>query len=244
MDLKEAIEARYSRRNYLTTSLDLEVVAQLQHLIVQYAEEAGARIELVLDNGAAFEGFRRSYGMFKGVRHYLGLIHEKDDVATAERLGYYGELLVLHAVTLGLGTCWVSGSFDRKACPFSLSESETILSTIVVGNVEQGESSKERFIRKRVSLKRKPVAEMLSSDVEAPDWLLSGMRAVQLAPSAANRQPALFSYKEGHLSAGTEHGESTSYALDLGIAKCNFEIGAGGGSWAWGNNAEFTRHGA
>ena len=242
MNLNEAIEARYSRRNYLPTSLDPEVAAQLQQLIARYSQDAGARIELVLDNGTAFEGLRRNYGMFKGVRHYLGLIHEKDDAASAERLGYYGELLVLHAVTLGLGTCWVSGTFDRKACPFSLSGSETILSTVVLGNVEQGESSKEKFIRNRVSRKRKPIEEMLSADTAAPDWLLSGMRAVQLAPSASNRQPVLFSYEAGHLSAGTAHGQSTSYALDLGIAKCNFEIGAGGGTWSWGNNAEFTRH--
>jgi len=30
-------------------------------------------------------------------------------------------------------------------------------------------------------------------------------------------------------------------AIDFGIAKLHFEIGAGGGKWSWGNNGEFIR---
>ena len=241
MDLKEAIEARHSRRSYLPTALDPAVVEQLQHLITQYSQEANLRMELVLDNGAAFAGLLKSYGMFTGVRHYIGLIYDKDDTATAERLGYYGELLVLNAVALGLGTCWVGGSFSRASCPFELTGNQNIISTITLGNTEPDESAKERLIYNMVHRNSKSMREMYASDEEVPEWFLSGMHAVHRAPSAANRQPVHFEFKEGQASAHIEDLIVYYNALDLGIAKCHFEIGAGGGSWDWGNHAVFKK---
>lgn len=66
------------------------------------------------------------------------------------------------------------------------------------------------------------------------------MRAVQKAPSAVNRQPVVFTYKGGIVTALVENTVGDGFALDLGIAKLHFELGAGGGTWAFGNGAEFT----
>ncbi|MCL1799045.1 MAG: hypothetical protein FWG23_04835 [Eggerthellaceae bacterium] len=241
MNLVEAIEVRRSRRAYLPVPLDPGVVEKLRQLIALYSQGIEGRIELVLDNGSAFEGLRKSYGMFSGVRHYIGLIGNKNNLSSSEQLGYYGQLLMLDATAEGLGSCWVSGSFDRKSCPFSLSEEESIISTVVVGKAVEHDSRKERLIRSLVHRKTKTAEEMFVADPPVPDWFLCGMKAVQKAPSAANRQPVTFSYQEGKTTAWVENLTDATLAVDLGIAKCNFEIGAGGGTWGWGNHAEFVR---
>ncbi len=74
-----------------------------------------------------FDGLKKSYGLFSGVRHYLALVGNKTDMLTVEKLGYYGELLVLHATALGLGTCWVGGTYDDSCCPVTLEENESVI---------------------------------------------------------------------------------------------------------------------
>ena len=242
INLEEAIEVRHSRRTYLPTPLDSETVDRLRQLVAFYAEKAGSRIELVLDNGSAFEGLRRNYGLFSGVRHYMGLIDSRTDSTSVERLGYYGELIVLNATALGLGSCWVGGTFDRSICPFSVAKDETLVCTIVVGNVEQRYSMKEKLIHSVIHRKTKSAEEMYASDSDVPDWFLSGMYAVQKAPSSANRQPVKFSFEKGEVRAWVENIADPAFALDFGIAKCHFELGAKNGSWNWGNHAEFIHH--
>jgi len=240
MSLSEAIEIRRSRRSYDPTPIDPEIAGKLQQLIARYAEEAGLRMEFVLDNGAAFEGLRRSYGMFSGVRHYVGLIADDRDPVSAERLGYYGELLLLHAVAMGLAGCWVAGSYDKKACPLNLPEHEALICVIVLGNTSQDPSGKEKLIYNLIHRKTKSIEEMYTADTDVPDWFIAAMEAVKRAPSAINRQPVKFSYKEGRVSAWVEGKIDDMLALDFGIAKCHFALGAGKGVWTWGNHAEFS----
>ncbi|MCL2826707.1 MAG: hypothetical protein FWD72_04815, partial [Eggerthellaceae bacterium] len=208
MDLLEAIELRCSRRSYLPEALEGGSVEVLRGLIEEYNQVDGVDMRLVLDNGAAFAGLRRSYGMFSGVQNYIGLIDKAEDVAgrpkmrpsiSTEKMGYYGELLVLNATALGLGTCWVAGSFDRKLCPFTLEPGEEVTCCITVGAVADDLTSKERFIRGIVHRKTKSAEEMLAGDAPFPDWVMGGMRAVQKAPSAANRQPVRFTYRDGQV---------------------------------------------
>ena len=240
MNLEEAVEVRRSRRTYDPTPIDPASLEKLEQLIAQYSKEAGLRIELVLNNGDAFGGLLKSRGLFSGVRHYIGLIKTEGDPFSVEKLGYYGQLLMLNATAMGLGSCWVGGSFDRSSCPFTLLAEETIACVIVIGNAVEGFSIKEKLIQNIIHRKSKDFEEMYVSDCDVPAWFIAGMKAVQKAPSAINRQPVLFSYKSGKAGAGIEGTLDDGFYIDLGIAKCNFMIGAGGGTWAWGNHAEFS----
>lgn len=239
MTLQEAINIRTSRRKYLTSNLEQAHINQLKALIDKYNQVGGFRIELVLNNGEAFKGFTRSYGMLSGVSHYFGLIAQDDDLHADEKIGYYGELLVLHTTTLGLGTCWVGGTFSKSKTPFQLAENERIACLITVGNMEGTPSAKEKFIHKMTHRKTKLATEMFTSDKPAPDWFLKGMDAVKKAPSAMNKQPVRFTYQNGRVKASVKQTTKYLIAFDLGIAKLHFELGSGGGTWAWGNGAEF-----
>jgi len=241
MTLQDAIKIRRSRRKYIPEPLKSSSEVSLQELIDEYNNKENLDIRLVVDNGKAFEGLRKSYGMFSGVRNYIGLIECKADPVYLEKLGYYGELLILHATALGLGTCWVGGTFHRASCPFNLSQGESIHCVITVGRVQEKLSKREKFIYKLTHRKSKIAEQMYTSDSPTPDWFLSGMKAVELAPSAVNRQPVMFTYKDGIVTASVKDITGEGLALDLGIAKLHFELGAGGGTWEFGNNKRFTK---
>ena len=241
--LQDAITARCSRRKYIPEPLEPSAAAELQALIAAYNSKENLDIRLVIDNGDAFGGFRKSYGVFSGVRNYIGLIGSKRDYQGIEKLGYYGELLVLHATALGLGTCWVGGTFHRASCPFELPEGKEIICVIPVGLTRQELSAKEKLTRRVTHRKTKSMGQMFTSPGPVPDWFLSGMEAVVLAPSAVHRQPVMFDYVKGAVTASVKDITGEGFALDLGIAKLHFALGAGGGTWDFGNGAGFIRNG-
>ena len=59
------------------------------------------------------------------------------------------------------------------------------------------------------------------------------MEAASKAPSAMNKMPTRFIYSRGEVSAYVQ--DYSLNAIDLGIAKLHFEIGAGQGKWQFGN---------
>lgn len=248
MDLLQAIDVRRSRRKYLTTPLPESTVTALRDLITRLDESDGVgasrhgrgRLELVTDNGAAFDGLRRSYGMFTGVRHYVGLIADRRDPDSFEKLGYDGEIVNLTAVALGLGTCVVGGSFDRGACPFALSKDETVVCVIVVGQVDDAMSVRENLVRGAMHRRSKTMEQMTDATPPWPDWFRDGLAAARKAPSAANRQPVKFSLTDGVATAATPASNDPLMPVDLGIAKLHFALGAGGGTWQWGSGGAFA----
>ncbi len=54
----------------------------------------------------------RPYGSFSGVENYIALVGKKSQ-DLEEKVGYYGEKLVLKAQELGLSTCWVALTHGR-----------------------------------------------------------------------------------------------------------------------------------
>lgn len=68
-----------------------------------------------------------------------------------------------------------------------------------------------------------------------PDWFTRGIEAALLAPTAINQQKFTFAlYDENTVEARTRFTMFNGYApIDLGIAKCHFEIGAGIENFVW-----------
>ena len=114
MTILEAMQARHSVRSYRDTPLKTEDIKTLQNEIDACNKEGGLHIQLVTDESKAFDSFMAHYGKFSGVRNYIALIGKKG-AGLEEKLGYYGERLVLLAQTLGLNTCWVALTFGKGA---------------------------------------------------------------------------------------------------------------------------------
>lgn len=240
MDLTEAIQVRTSRRTYQESPITKEAADKLYKMIDEVNRQGNLNLKLIQNETAAFGKLSKSYGMFKGVRNYILLIGKMGPDAR-ERVGYYGEKLVLLATQLGLGTCWVGGTFDRSIGDQYVQSDEFFSGVITIGNVEPDKSLKERLISKLTHRKTKAISEMMKAEGEAPEWFLEGMRAVQKAPSAVNAQPVIFTYQKGIVSAYVASEKYGHEKVDLGIAKLHFEIGAGGGKWELKDEGIFTR---
>jgi len=235
----EAIEKRQSRRGYQGTPIAAARIKQLQVLIEQYNKSGNLTLQFIEDGREAFQGFNLGYGMFSGVRSYLAMVGKTADLHLKEKVGYYGELLVLESTKFGLGTCWVGGTFNRNHCPCKVNEDETLVCLITVGNANEKKGFRENAIYKLAHRGTKSLEQLYSCDAPTPDWFLEGMKAVQKAPSAINQQPVYFTFKKDTVTAEVKHTDNHQ-PIDLGIAKAHFEIAAGG-KFGLGNQGIFKK---
>ena len=227
MSLKEAIEARHSVRAYNGQPLSGEIVNVLQDRIAELNREGQLHIQLILNEPKAFLGTLAKYGRFRGVNNYIVMAGRKTEDLD-ERVGYYGEHLVLLAQTLGLNTCWVGLSYSKVPGTYVLDEGEKIACYIAVGYGEtQG-----------VTHKIKTVEQVSNASDKTPLWFKRGVEAALLAPTAVNLQKFSFKYvgiNDGRHQVLAKRGFSMiGYTqMDLGIAKYHFEIGAGKENFEW-----------
>ncbi|MDR1465486.1 MAG: nitroreductase family protein [Oscillospiraceae bacterium] len=231
MTLLEAIDVRVSRRTYKPEPLTESDAWKIQAALDEYAQP---RMRMAL----AEANLKASYGLFSGVRNSILLLARDGDPTAKERLGYFGELVVLRAAAMGLGTCWM-GMYDKSACPVALAEDEYLVLAINVGYVE-APRGKEKLLHGVVKRKTKSVEQLSVTDSAPPDWFVAGVRAAQKAPSAVNRQPVTFAYQNGAVTAAVKGYDGSYEAIDLGIAKAHFALAAGG-TWEWGNGGAFTK---
>lgn len=232
----EAIDERRSRRLYLNEPIDASVKAKLQTHIDAYNAQSGLSIQFIEDGSAAFSSFRKTYGLFSGVRSLLAMVGPKNDPYLKEKIGYFGEMLVLDATMMGLGSCWVGGTFDSKSNLFQLSEEKSLICVIPIGTVETL-SFKEKMVHQMVAGKSKTIEQILKTDAKIPELYMDGLSAALKAPSAANRQPVRFVYYKGELSAYTED-DGKFNLVDLGIVKSHFDV-VTGGRFLLGNPGKF-----
>ena len=139
MTLLEAIQARHSVRYYKGQPLTDADARALQDKIEQLNREGQLHIQLIRNEPKAFLGPFARYGKFRGVTDYLVMAGVKADDLD-ERIGYYGEQLVLFAQTIGLNTCWVGLSYTKIPGTYVLNDGEVIQAYISIGYaVEPGQ---------------------------------------------------------------------------------------------------------
>jgi nitroreductase len=228
MTIQEAIEARHSVRAYTGQPLAADVVEVLEEKIRELNEKGHLHMQLIRNETKAFQGKLAKYGKFRGVNDYIVMAGQKADDLD-ERIGYYGEQLVLLAQTLGLNTCWVGLSYSKVPGTYVLEAGEVIEAYISIGYGEtQG-----------VSHKIKRVEQVSNANDLTPSWFRQGVEAALLAPTAVNQQKFFFEYipardgKPVRVLAKRNFSLIGFTQMDLGIAKCHFEIGAGKENFEW-----------
>lgn len=250
--LIDAINIRTSIRSYDPDPIDDDTARQLDMTIDAVNMLADAHIQLVRDQPAVFADANAS-GHLNNAANYLAVVGPKDDGAR-ERAGFYTERVVLAATLRGLGTCWVGGSWDRSkaARHCRLSAGEELYLGVVIGYPERHfdrmAKSYTELAAMRDAHRESKTYEQFTAPMSdearaaAPDWFKAGVQAAMKAPSAMNRQPIVFSYNPDDDTAAAmidPNAESGQALNDLGIAKLHFQIGAGSGTWAWGDGGLF-----
>ena len=234
MTLLEAIEARHSVRKYKDEPISEEILAVLRNKVWEINREAGLHIQMVTDEPKAFGGFKStsgvfSYGAFTNVKNYFVMAGKKSDDLD-EKVGYWGEQLVLLAQTLGLNSCWVGLSYSKIPGTYELEVGEKIAGYISLGYGQtQGKAHKS-----------KPARELSNASDLTPKWFGKGVDAALLAPTAVNQQKFFIEYlgfrdfsKLPKVTARHLFSMVGYSKIDLGIVKYHFELGAGKDNFEW-----------
>lgn len=227
MTIQEAIKARHSVRAYKNQPLAVDVVKAIEEKIIEINREGRLHAQMIQNEPKAFQGTLAKYGKFRNVSNYIVMAGQKADDLD-ERIGYYGEQLVLLAQMLGLNTCWVGLSYKKVPGTYVLDEGETIKAYISIGYGEtQG-----------VGHKIKKIEQVSNASTTTPEWFKKGVEAALLAPTAVNQQKFSFEYvgmdNNRHQVRAKRGFSIIGYTqMDLGIAKYHFEIGAGKEEFEW-----------
>lgn len=235
MTLLEAIKSRHSVRRYIDKPIEEDLVRILQDKVKEVNAAGGLHIQLVTDEPKAFTG-KMAYGTFRGVSNYFVMIGKKSDSsaqnALSERIGYYGEQLVLLAQTLGLSTCWAGLTYNNIEEAYEKGDDEKLCCMIALGYGDDPGRKHKRKTAKELS--RSVVAEEAT-----PEWFHKGVEATILAPTAINQQKFCFTYlgtNENGIGLVKAERKFSLFGytwMDLGIAKYHFELGAGKENFVW-----------
>ncbi len=216
LDIKEAIRVRHSVRTYLDKPLPEDVKSKLEEAITEVNAEGNLHIQLITNEPKAFLGMS-AYGKFKGVSNYF-ICAAKPAPDVDERIGYYGEKLVLLAQQLGLNTCWVGLTYKKIMSAYQLAEGEKVICAISLG---YGKTMGPEH-------KIKSITDVSNATSTSPAWFVEGVKSALLAPTAINQQKFYFEFREHNIVEPSRLFSMVGYTLmDLGIAKLHFEIGAG-----------------
>lgn len=226
MTLQEAVKARHSVRKYIDKPIPQDIVNILQAKVDECNNIGNLHIQLVTKEPKAFKG-KMAYGTFSGVSNYFAMVGKKAD-DLSERIGYYGEQLVLLAQTLGLNTCWVGLTYNKVKEAYSVGEGEKLCCLIALGYGDDPGRN----------LKRKTVEQVSNASDITPEWFRKGVEAALLAPTAVNQQKFSFEYvgmkNNRHIVKANKGFSLIGYTrMDLGIAKYHFEIAAGKENFDW-----------
>ncbi len=244
----EQLRERHSVRRYKNEPLTGEIKSSLMaEVTMTNTHEAGLNFQLIFDNGDPFRGFSRSYGMFGNVRNYLVCIVDASFANAVERAGFFAEQFVMKAVGLGLGTCFVGGTFSEKDIDIPKHVYETIPFIVTFGYPEE----KTQTILSSWAMKMSHRHDLSPRDFfEGSDkefkkacgkypFLSGGLEGLACAPSSLNRQTVRVRLDEnGNLRIHNIKNYPKN-EIDLGIGKFNFASAANAGEWEWGDDSIF-----
>lgn len=231
MDFHDALEERHSIRSYTASPLTAEERSVLSQEIARSNGAGNLHMRLVVDEPEAFSSLLAHYGKFRGVRNYLVLAGTPAP-SLEQRCGYFGERIVLTAQELGLRSCWAGGTFKRRLVKRMLDADDRFVLVCALGHgAEQGHP--------RRSKSPEAVSE-IPEDADVPAWFQAGVDAALKAPSSLNQQSFEIGWcaktSTGGLPLVSLRSKGGPFsAVDLGIVRLHFEIGAAaaGGRFAW-----------
>ena len=233
----ELIRKRKSVRTYDSAVLPDEAWQKMNRFI-EAAEgpfHKAVKITLLDRDFKADEGVRPgTYGLVRGARQYFVLTVQRGDRYALAEIGYIAEKCVLFAVSLGLGTCWLGGTFNKGAFAeaVDLSGEEIIPAVLPVGTPASKKSVVDKMMRTASGGDRRRNWYELFFDNDAETALRrdaaggfsEALEMVRLAPSAMNLQPwrVIRRGDQYHFyCAGKNPG---AHWLDMGIGMCHFDL--------------------
>lgn len=253
--ITEIIPQRYSCRTYNEQPIKAEKRQQLQaYLKSLHTGPLGTktRFELLAATEADRQALRGlgTYGFIRGATGFIvGAVQpaQKD----MEDFGYMMELAILAATKLGLGTCWLGGSFTKSRFARAMpknggSGKEFIPAVTSIGYIPEGNKPANERLRQRLDAERRFPWDKLffledfSHPLTKEDTksYAEPLEMLRLGPSASNKQPwrvvqidnawHFYLRRTPHYGKGSLLFNMLRLAdlqrVDIGIAMSHFEL--------------------
>ena len=260
MTARDLIHRRYSCRTYEARPIAAAHRAALEAFMATRTRGplgSAVRFGLIAAAPDDSEALRRlgTYGFIKGATGFIvGAVRRGP--GDLEDYGYLLEEVVLQATALGLGSCWLGGTFTRGSFTSrfgGVDRDETIPAVVATGYA--ADDGAERIRRREHGDGRCSPDDLFFSDEWAEplgaraNGYGQALEAVRMAPSATNRQPwrIVRRGRDWHffLARTKGYGKGSPWfkllriadlqRVDLGIAMCHFELAAreAGHAGAW-----------
>lgn len=241
-ELKQAIKMRTSVRTFDGNGLKPEHEKMLKEYLLTKENRIGVfgseiNIQYLTPTGEEFKSVG-TYGVIKSAPAYLAISCKK----TMENMvdcGYIIENLVLFLASIGIGSCWLGGTFKRQQLSLKteLAEDEFIPILLPIGYENLKKSFTDKAIRTIArSHSREPFnTRFFMNTFEesiTEKELLDQLEFVKMAPSASNKQPwRLLATKEAidFYIARTPNYDSERLGydiqmIDIGIALAHYNL--------------------
>lgn len=252
----EAINKRVSVRSYADEPIGQEQKEKIMDLLQSpNVGPFGHRVRFALIDFSEIDKneVRRlgTYGFISGAKSFIvsairNGLGETDSGKAFVDLGYCFEKIILAATNLGLGTCWMGGTFKRAnfAKSINTSDDEIVPAISPIGYARDRRTVREVALRRFAnSDHRKPWKDLffhgnmgtpLSKEL-AGDYVVP-LESVRLGPSASNNQPwrvvyqrqpkAFHFYLKRTPGYSRFNGKIDLQLVDMGISMCHFELSA------------------
>ncbi len=198
---QDLIGRRYSCRTYLEQPIaddDKRRLCEFMATRTTGPLGAQARFGLLAAAPGDRQVLRRlgTYGFIKGATGFIvGAVQRAPH--DLEDYGYLLEEIVLFATGIGLGTCWLGGTFTRSTFVRrfgGLGRHETMPAVLSVGHI--GDDGRGRIREREEGGRRLPAGELFFEGrygqplpVASAGRYVAALEAVRMAPSATNKQP-------------------------------------------------------
>lgn len=245
----DTINQRYSVRNYTDKPVEKEKMQAIHQFLDENKEgPMGSKVRFEIIDASAYPKEERralgTYGMLSGDRIYIAGAVLSGKYAM-EDYGYCMEKNILMLTEMGLGTCWLGGTFNRSifSQKLRLQEKELIPGVTPLGYTGEKKTLKENLIRSVVGAKKRRNADEMFFEGKAGVPLKADsdnaytrvLEAVRIGPSASNKQPwRIIKDAQGSYHLYLDEDEKYNHRLgdiriqnvDMGIAMCHFELAA------------------
>lgn len=245
----ETMRKRQSIRTYETQNIIesdynkiTDYINKEHNLIGPFEKKGKINLIQVTDN-VTDKGIKLgTYGFIKNPRAYLVGVTDNNKYSLLD-FAYTFHRLVLYLTELGMGTCWMGGTFNRHSFEkkLQLGEGEFIPCITPIGYPKNKQRVFDKAVRFVVKADNKKPWDKLFYDTNFEVPLVKEnaglfeipIEMVRLGPSASNKQPWRLVLSEDRKVCHFFIEHTPNYSaklgydmqmLDMGIAMCQFEL--------------------
>lgn len=240
----DLMQKRTSVRTYSKTPIEPDKLNEMEHFLKHNANNPfGANVRFSILKSTDTQEKLGTYGFIRGAHTFFAGCMRNGD-RDLEGFGFAFEKAILYATSLGLGTCWLGGTFKRGAFLKAMnpSDNETLPAASPLGYVSDRRSMIEQVVAASAGARKRKEFDLLffdgdfSKPLQLEDGLLKTcLEMVRIAPSASNKQPWRAVQKDHcihfYLAETKNYVGNTRFGfcmqrIDLGIAACHFMLAA------------------